>query len=80
MQEARPILPNLPIMASLLAAMCLILLLSGIGLLVVLISVSSLGFLLWWFTRRAPPEGEMSCASVSCCHYPEDSEAEEQQR
>lgn len=76
MQEARPILPNLRIMAILLAAMCLILLLSGIGLLVVLISVSGLGFLLWWFTRRAPPEGEMPCASVSCCHFLEDREEE----
>jgi hypothetical protein len=76
MQEARPILPNLRIMAILLAAMCLILLLSGIGLLVVLISVSGLGFLLWWFTRRPPPEGEMPCASVSCCHFLEDREEE----
>jgi hypothetical protein len=78
MQEARPILPKLLIMAILLAALCLILLLSGMGLLVMLISVS--GFLLWWFTRREPPEGEMPCASVSCCHYLDDREEEKQKR
>jgi len=46
MQEAMPILPKLLIMAILLAALCLILLLSGMGLLVMLISVSNFGFLL----------------------------------
>ena len=80
MQEARPILPKLLIMAILLAALCLILLLSGMGLLVMLISISNFGFLLWWFTRRAPPEGEMPCASVSCYHYLEEREEEKQKR
>lgn len=76
MQETRPILPRLLMMAILLAAMCLVLLLAGTGLLVMLISISGLGCLLWWFTRRKPPQGEISCASVSCCHYLEDKEEE----
>jgi hypothetical protein len=80
MQEPRPILPRLLIMAILLAAMCVVLLLAGTGLLVMLISISGLGFLLWWFTRKEPPQGDMPCASVSCCHYLEDREEEEQKR
>ena len=77
MQEPRPILPRLLIMAILLAAMCLLLLLAGTGLLVMLISIFGLGLLLWFFTRRKPPEGEVPCASVSCCHYLEGREEEE---
>jgi hypothetical protein len=80
MKDPRSILPRLLIIAILLAAMCLVLLLAGTGLLVMLISISGLSFLLWWFTRKEPPQGDMPCASVSCCHYLEDREEEEQKR
>ncbi len=79
MQKARSKTLKLLIIASLFVAICLILLLAGISPMVVFISVSALGLLLWWFTRRTPPEGEMPCASVSCCHYLKDGEEEKQQ-
>ena len=79
MQKARSKFFKLLIILSLFVAMCLVLLLSGISPLVVFISVSALGLLLWWFTRRTPPEGEMPCASVSCCHYLKDGEEEKPQ-
>jgi hypothetical protein len=76
MRKARSKFFKLLIISSLLVVMCLVLLLSGISPLVVFISVSVLGLLLWLFTRSTPPEGEMPCASVSCCHYLQDKEEE----
>ena len=57
MQKARPKFFKLLIISSLLVVICLVLLLSGISPLVVFISVSVLGLLLWSFTRSTPPEG-----------------------
>jgi hypothetical protein len=79
MQKAGPKFFKLLIMICLLVAICMILLLSGISPLIVFISVFGLGLLFWWFTRRTPPEGEMPCASVSCCHYLKDGEEEKPQ-
>lgn len=78
MQKARPIPLKLLIISSLLIAMGLVLLLAGIRPLVVLVSVFGLGVLLCLFTQRKPPEGEMPCASVSCCHFLQDNEETEQ--
>ena len=69
MQGTSRISPKMLIMVSLLATICLILFLSGIGLFAIVVSVTIVGLLLWWFCRGAPPEGESPCASVSCCHY-----------
>lgn len=79
MQKAPPKFFKLLIILSLFVVICLVLFLSGISPLIVFISFSALGLLLWWFTRRTPPEGEMPCASVSCCHYLKDGEEEKQQ-
>jgi hypothetical protein len=68
---------KLLIVAGLLAAAGLVTILSGVGLLSILLSVSGLATLFWWFIRRPRPEGELPSASVSCCHYLKDYKEEE---
>jgi len=52
----------------------------SVGLLAMLLSIFVLAALWWCFTRRPPPEGELPCASVSCCHYLEDHEKKRTQQ
>lgn len=65
---------KLIIVTGLLSTACLIITLSGVGLLATLLAVSGLAVLLWYFTRRPRPTGELPSASVSCCHYLKDDE------
>ena len=72
MRKARSVLLKLLIVTGLLAAAGLVIIQSGVGPLAILLSVSGLAALLWWFIRTPPPEGELPSASVSCCHYLEE--------
>ena len=80
MFKARSVMLKLLIIAGLPAAAGLIMIQSDVGLMVTLLSVSGLAALLWWFTRRPRPEGELPCASVSCCNYLEDHDGESTQQ
>jgi hypothetical protein len=62
--------------AGLLAAAGLVTIQTGVGLLSMVLAVSGLATLFWWFIRRPRPEGELPSASVSCCHYLKDHEKE----
>ena len=78
MFKARSRRLKLLIMAGLLAAAGLVIILSSGGLLAILLSIAGLAALLW-FTREPRPQGELPCASVSCCHYLENHEEERTQ-
>lgn len=69
MGKTKPVPPELLIAIGLLASAVLVFFLSGVGLPGVILSVSGLAALLWWFSRKSPPPGELPCRSVSCCHY-----------
>jgi hypothetical protein len=60
---------KLLISVGLLAAAGLVIITFGVGLPAIVLSVSGLASLWWCFIRSPPPEGELSCASVSCCHF-----------
>jgi hypothetical protein len=79
MFKSRAVTLKLLIMAGLLAAASLFIILSGGGLLAILLSVTGLAGLLLWFTRKPRPEGELPTASVSCRHYLGDNEEESTQ-
>ena len=76
MYKTRSVTLRFLIIAGLPAAAGLIVFLSGVGLLPMLLAVSALAALLWYFTRTPRPEGELPCASVSCRHYLGDHEEE----
>jgi hypothetical protein len=76
MRKARSVTLKLLIVAGLLVAAGLVIIQSGVGLPAMLLSVSGLAALFWWFIRRPRPEGELPSAAVSCCHYLEDHEKE----
>jgi hypothetical protein len=67
---------KLLISVGLLAAAGLVIITFGIGLPAIALSVSGLASLLWCCTRSPRPKEELTCASVSCCHYLGDHEDE----
>jgi hypothetical protein len=70
---------KLLVTAGLLAVAGLVLIKFGVGLPAIFLSVFGLAALWWWFIRKLPPEGELPCASVSCCHYLGDQKERTQQ-
>ena len=60
---------KLLILAGLLAAAGLVIIQSGVGLPAILLSISGLAALWWWFIRAPRPDKELPSAAVSCCHY-----------
>jgi hypothetical protein len=76
MYKTRSVTPRFLIVAGVPAAAGLVIMLFGVGLLPMLLAVSALAALLWYFTREPRPEGELPCASVSCRHYLGDDEEE----
>jgi hypothetical protein len=74
MCRARSLTFKLLITAGLLAGAGLVIIRSGVGLVAIILSVSGLAALFWWFIRKPRPEGELPTASVSCCHYLKDHE------
>ncbi|NOR24893.1 MAG: hypothetical protein GQ542_10975 [Desulforhopalus sp.] len=74
MFKVRSLSLKLMIVTGLLLAVCLVMTLSGVGLIATILAVSGLAVFLWYFTRRPPPKEELPCAAVSCCHYLEDDE------
>ncbi len=60
---------RLLIITGLAASATLIIILIIVGHLGIALSVCGVASLLWWLTRQSPPEGEVACGSVSCCHY-----------
>jgi hypothetical protein len=79
MFKSRAVTLKLLIITGLLAVAALVIILSGGGLLAILLSVTGLAVLLLWFTRKPRPEGELPCASVSCRHYLGDNEEDHTQ-
>ena len=79
MSKARQVTLKLLIVAGLLVSAGLVIIEYGFGLPAMLLSVSGLAALLWWFIRKPPPKGELPSASVSCCHYLENGEEHTQQ-
>lgn len=73
MCKVRSVSLKLMIVTVLLLAVCLVMTLSGVGLMATILAVSGLAVFLWYFTRK-PPKEELPCAAVSCCHYLEDDE------
>jgi hypothetical protein len=69
MSKAKSDIFKLVIVAGLLMAAGLVTIRFGVGLPAILLSVSGLTALLWWFTRKPRPEGEQPSTAVSCCHY-----------
>jgi predicted signal transduction protein with EAL and GGDEF domain len=80
MGSARSVTLKCLTVAGLLVAIGLVLFLSGIGVPAILLIVSCIAALLWWFIRRPRPQGELPCASVSCCHYLGDQEEDRPQQ
>ena len=74
MRKERTVSVKILIVAGVLAATGIVTALFGRGLALLLLSIVGFIIILWWFTRRPKPEGELPCSSVSCCHYLEDNE------
>lgn len=73
MGKQRPVARQL-IMAVLLGTLGAILFLAGISFWGVSGTVAAVGILFWRFAGKTPPQEEMPCRSVSCCHYLEERE------
>lgn len=74
MRKEKAVSVKILIVAGVLAATGIVTAISGRGLAVIFLSILGVSIILWWFTRRPKPEGELPCSSVSCCHYLEDNE------